>query len=305
MKTPYNQLIPNVKTSLRENYLEKHPSLHKIFSSLYLKYCSMTGFLHVLPNFYIIGVVKGGTTSLYNYLIEHPSIQPSVGKEIDYFGEYYSRGINWYRCAFPFKSHKFFVTKILKKKFLTGEATPRYFEHPGVPEKIKKVTPNAKFILLLRNPIDRAYSHYNMNVTRGDETLSFSDAIDMEQERTSKGFKKMLNDENYFTWNYYLHAYLNHGIYIEKLKHWMDIFPRANFFILKSEDFSNDIPKYYNKVLNFLGLSSLNLKHYKMYKKRHYDEPKMDPELRKNLGEFFKPHNEQLYKFLGVDFGWN
>jgi len=85
MKSSYNQLIPNVKNTLRENYLEKHTSLHKIISSLYLKYCSITGPLHVVPDFYIIGVVKGGTTSLYNYLIEHPSIQPSVGKEIDYF----------------------------------------------------------------------------------------------------------------------------------------------------------------------------------------------------------------------------
>lgn len=305
MKTSYNQLIPKVKNSFREDYLEKHPALHKIFSKLYLKYCSLTGRLHVLPDFYIIGVVKGGTTSLYNYLIEHPSIQPSVGKEIDYFGEYYSRGINWYRCAFPFKIHKFFVTKIQKKKFLTGEATPRYFEHPGVPEKIKKVTPNAKFIVLLRNPVDRAYSHYNMNVTRGDENLSFSEAIDKEKERTSNELRKMQNDENYFTWNYYLYAYLNHGIYVEKLKRWMNVFPREQFLIIKSEDFSSNIPKYYNEVLNFLNLSPLNLNHYKLYKKRHYEQPEIDPELRKKLVEFFKPHNEQLYKLLGVDFGWN
>ena len=304
MKTSYNQLIPNIKNTLREKYLEKHPSLHKIISTLYLKYCSLTGPLHILPDFYIIGVVKGGTTSLYNYLIEHPSIQPSVGKEIDYFGEYHSRGINWYRCAFPFKGHKFFVNKFQKKKFLTGEATPRYMEHPRVPERIKKITPNAKFIVLLRNPVDRAYSHYNMNVTGGDESLSFLEAIEKEQERTSMEYEKMQKNENYFNWDYYLYAYLNHGIYIDRLKHWMTIFPKKNFLILKSEDFSKDTPKYYNHVLSFLDLSSFHLKNYKLYKQRHYVEPIIKPEIRKKLVEFFKPHNEKLYKFLGVDFGW-
>ena len=305
MKTKLNQFIPNTKTTLREKYLEKHPSAHKLATSLYLKYCRIIGPLHVLPDYYIIGVVKGGTTSLHDYLIKHPCIQPPIGKEIDYFGQLYFRKQYWYRSSFPYKIQKFYAKKIQKKDFLTGEATPRYIEHPNVPERIKQLTPNAKFIVLLRNPIDRAYSHHNMNMTRKHETLSFEEAIDTEQDRIQGEYEKMKNDHKYFDWTYYLFAYKEHGKYIERLERWMKIFPREQFKIIKSEDLFEDPSTIYAEVLEFLNLPKWDLNEYPALKKRKYQKPNMNPETRKKLSEFFKPYNEKLYKFLNYDFEWD
>ncbi len=305
MKTKLNQFIPNTKTILREKYLEKHPFAHKLTTSLYLKYCRVNGPLHVLPDYYIIGVVKGGTTSLHDYLIKHPCIQPPIGKEIDYFGQLYYRGQYWYRSSFPYKIQKFFAQKIQKKDFLTGEATPRYIEHPNVPERIKQLTPNAKFIVLLRNPIDRAYSHHNMNMTRKHETLSFEEAINNEQSRIQGEYEKMKKDYQYFNWTYYLFAYKEHGKYIERLQRWMKIFPRKQFKIIKSEDLFEKPSTVYAEILEFLNLPKWDLNEYPALKKRKYQKLNMNPETRKKLSEYFKPYNEKLSKFLDINFGWD
>ena len=126
------------------------PAIYKFTKKLHRTYCTLTGFLHVLPDFYIIGTQKGGTSSLYGYLVEHTSIQPCYSKEPSYFDRYFDRGLDWYKVNFPFKIHRFIVTKILQKKFITGEASVRYLDHPYAAERIKEVTPNAKFIILLR-----------------------------------------------------------------------------------------------------------------------------------------------------------
>ena len=272
--------------------------------SLHRKYCTLTGFLHVLPDFYVIGAAKCGTSSLYDYLIKHPSIQPVVIKEIRYFGKYYNRGLNWYRVCFPFRFQKYYVKNILKKDFLTGEATPRYLDNPHVPGRIKQITPNAKFIALLRNPIDRAYSHHNMMFNGGDETLSFEDAIKKEEERTHEEFKKMENDGNYYSDKYFQQAFLHRGIYVDKLKQWMKVFPKEQFLIIQSEEFFNNTPTEYNKILKFLGLPEWELTDYKGVGMGKY-KSKLDPTTRKELIEFFRPHNERLYEFLGTRFDWD
>ena len=134
--------------------LEKYPKLQKLVTFVYMKYCGATGFLHVKPDFYIIGFAKCGTTSLFEYLISHPNIHPPKGKEIDFFDRLYSRGINWYKVGFPFIIQKFIEKVFFRKKFLTGEATPRYIEHPHAINRIKQTTPNAKFIILFVFYID-------------------------------------------------------------------------------------------------------------------------------------------------------
>ena len=160
--------------------LDKHKKLQNLSTSLYLKYCNLVGPLHVLPNFMIIGFPKCGTTSLYDYLTQHPQITPPLGKEIDFFDRLYERGVNWYRVRFPGKAYNFFKHTASNKKIFTGEATPRYVFHPLALQRIKKLIPDSKFIILLRNPIDRAYSHYNMNFQNGYEYRTFEDAIEHE-----------------------------------------------------------------------------------------------------------------------------
>jgi hypothetical protein len=298
-----NRFIYKKKTILRHK-LEKYPKLQKIVTSVYLKYCNTTGFLHTEPDFYIIGFAKCGTTSLFEYLISHPNVHPPKGKEIDFFDRLYSRGLNWYKVGFPFKIQKFIDTKLLKKKFLTGEATPRYIEHPHAINRIKEITPNAKFIILLRNPIDRAFSQHNMNVKNDYEINNFSDALKEEPRRIANRIEKMTNDVSYYSWNFDLYAYLEHGIYVDKIKRWMDVFPKEQFLIIQSEELLKNPSKIYNDVLEFLGLSKWEPKEFTLYKKRKYKE-KMSSDLRHELVEYFKPHNKRLYDFLGKSFDWD
>ena len=299
----FNRFIYKKKTILRHK-LEKYPKLQKLVTFVYMKYCGATGFLHVKPDFYIIGFAKCGTTSLFEYLISHPNIHPPKGKEIDFFDRLYSRGINWYKVGFPFTIQKFIEKVFFRKKFLTGEATPRYIEHPHAINRIKQTTPNAKFIILLRNPIDRAFSQHNMNVKNDYEINNFNDALKEEPRRISNRIEKMTNDITYYSWNYDLYAYLEHGLYVDKIKRWMEVFPKEQFLIIQSEEFFKNPSKTYNDVLEFLGLPNWEPKEFVLYKKRPYKE-KISSNLRNELVNYFKPHNQRLYDFLGKSFDWN
>jgi len=304
MNTLNRNITVNRQKVLRHK-LQKHVTLQKFSTNAYLKYCSLTGPLHVLPDFLIIGFVKCGTTSMYEYLIKHPDVHRPSGKEIDYFDRFFSRGIKWYKVKFPLNIKKLFVKKFNKKNFVTGEATPRYVEHPHALKRIKKILPNAKFIVLMRNPIDRAFSHYNMNMTSELEYLTFEDALKHEKKRIHGRYEKMQRVEGYYSWDYDIFGYLEHGIYVKYLKRWMDVFPREQFLILQTEEFKKNTSDVYNNALQFLNLPENTLKEFTLHKKLEYKKRVMKPETRKQLVEYFKPHNEELYKFLGRNFHWD
>lgn len=304
MPTRRNQVTYNARTYMAPK-LSKYKKLSRISTYLYRNYCQIAGPLHILPDFYIIGGQKCGTTSLFEYLSLHPSILRGAAKDIRFFDKYYSKGANWYGLYFPLKIKKSYLEFFLKKKFLTGEATERYLEYPFAPQRIKNVTPHAKFLVLLRNPIDRAFSHYTMNVVRKMELLSFEKAIEIENERIEDSMKKMKTDNTYYDDIYFRHAYLDRGIYITKLKRWFDIFPKNQFLIIQSEKFWSNTSEAYNEVLEFLGLSHFKLGEYKPFRKTIYRDRKIAPETRKQLIDFFRPHNEQLYEFLGRRFDWD
>ena len=290
----------------RKSVSTKSIRFKKIFSllvKLHRFYCLITSPLHVLPDFYIIGTQKGGTSSLYDYLTTHPSIEPCYTKEPSYFDRYFERGLHWYKVNFPFKIHKFIATNILKNKFITGEASVRYLDHPFAPQRIKEITPNAKFIILLRNPIDRAHSHYTMIYRRNSESSSFVDAIENEKERITEPFNKMLNDSNYYSDIYFRHAYLHRGIYVDKIKRWMEVFPKEQFLIIQSEEFFKNPSKIYNDVLEFLGLIPFSIGEFKIKGKVNKNR-NIDDDFRNELVEYFKPHNKRLYDFLGKSFDW-
>jgi hypothetical protein len=289
----------------RKSVSTKSIRFKKIFSllvKLHRFYCLITSPLHVLPDFYILGGQKCGTSSLYDYLTTHPSIEPCYTKEPSYFDRYFERGLHWYKVNFPFKIHKFIATNILKNKFITGEASVRYLDHPFAPQRIKEITPNAKFIILLRNPIDRAHSHYTMIYRRNSESSSFVDAIENEKERITEPFNKMLNDSNYYSDIYFRHAYLHRGIYVDKIKRWMEVFPKEQFLIIQSEEFFKNPSKIYNDVLEFLGLPSYDLKEYDAIRKQQ--KSILEKHTRDKLQHYFKPHNDKLYELLGKKFDW-
>jgi len=270
-------------------------------------YRGMTSPLRLLPDFLVIGTQRGGTTSLYNYLQALPCIEPSSTKEIHFFDRRFSKGLTWYRGHFPTRVEKYYAQRLRRRPFVTGEASPAYLFHPHVPRRVAGALPHVKLIVLLRNPVDRAYSQYYHAVELGFETLPFEEAIKDEVERTSEEREKILQDEHYDSYAYKHRSYLSRGIYVEQLQTWMSLFAREQFLILKSEEFYADPAGSVKQVLAFLNLSleepQLRKQDYKQYNNTTYS--RMDAALRKRLIEYFEPHNARLYDFLGINFGWD
>jgi len=161
---------PGFRQTVRP-WLIKNLLLYNSTKLTHRAYCKLTSPFHTLPNFIIIGAAKCGTSSLYNYLVEHPSIFRCIVKEPNYFSMYYDKGNDWYKSCFPLSLTKYSIENIKKKKFITGEASTEYYWYPHAAKRARKIIPKAKIIVLLRNPIDRAYSHYNIDANEGLEKL--------------------------------------------------------------------------------------------------------------------------------------
>ncbi len=275
----------------------------------------MTSSLRVLPDFLIIGGQRCGTTSLYYYLTEQTCVCPAAMKEVHFFDDHFERGINWYRAQFPIEAYKYYVERMHNQHFLTGEASPYYLFHPHAPKRIVTALPNVKLIALLRNPIDRAYSHYRLEIKGRYETLPFEEAIRCEQERIDGERERMINDENYHSFKYRRFSYLTRGIYIDQIEYWLKFFPPDQFLFLKAEDLYSHPASVIRQTLTFLGVpdheidtTDKEFKSYKVPSKTGYrtedSHSEMDPATRKYLVDYFKPFNARLYEYLGRDLEW-
>ncbi|GAC1378897.1 MAG: hypothetical protein NVSMB33_03620 [Ktedonobacteraceae bacterium] len=277
-------------------------------------YRAVTSSIRLLPDFLIIGAQRCGTTSLYYYLTEQPYIFPASIKEVHFFDDRFMKGINWYRAQFPTSVQKYWNERISKHGFLTGEASPSYLLHPHAPKRIAEALPAVKLIVLLRNPVDRAYSHYWLRTTLGDENLSFEDAISAEQERIAAEQEQVLTDENRRD-TYRRFSYLTRGIYVDQLKRWMGYYPKEQFLILRSEDLYSNPAKVTGQTLEFLGVAGQEIelrkeyRQYRLARKTGYLEkkkpPQMESHVRKYLSDYFKPHNARLNEYLGRNFEWD
>ncbi len=246
------------------------------------------------PQFIILGVQKGGTNSLYHYLCQHPQIVAATQKEIHFFTLNYEQGLDWYQSQFS--------TEADGRQILTGEGSPYYLFHPLVPQRLYESFPQTRLIVLLRNPVDRAISHYYWQVKLGYESLSLEAAIAQESERLQGEAEKICAEGNYFSFNHQHYSYLSRGIYATQLQRWMQFFPREQFLILKSEDLYWDSEKVVNQVFNFLGVPNYQLSIYEKYNANTY--PNINPIIRQQLEAYFQPFNQELTQLLGQDWSW-
>lgn len=299
--TKQNETKSESRIYLRSK-LSDHSKLYSVSRKIYRRYCKVTHHLHTYPTYLIIGAAKCGTSSLHEYLMQHPCVGKVLTKQLHFFDRYFDRGIEWYKACLPFVWKKFYINNIMKKNFATGEATAHYLNHPLSPKRAAQIIPNVKIIVMLRNPIDRTYSHYQMELNNKNENLSFEDAISEEPNRIKGEIEKLEKDETYFSKDYPHRAYIAGSKYAEQLKRWMDYFPRKQFHFVKTEDFNKNPSKIYNDVLKFLELPNYELSEYTKFRERKYQ--KMNPETRRNLATFFKPYNEELYSLVGTDFKW-
>jgi len=289
----YNNQINN-NTSIKKIY-------QKIFYGLIKRnYYYLSSPFRVLPECFVIGVVRSGTTSLYHYLGQHPCIGSSAYDEIGYFDDNYHLGVNWYKSLFP---TKFTKNKIIKKhgSFLTYDVTPFYIYNPLVARRISASFPRAKIISNLRNPIDRAYSNYILMYQDGDTTKTFEEMIQIAMDEIEKN-KAKLNDEVYIADIFYQNI-LARGFYADQLKIWFEKFQKKQILIIPSEDLALKPDQVLTKVFEFLDLPYFKIKDFTRQNKREYHP--MKDETRKLLVEFYKPHNKKLFDMLGNKFDWD
>jgi hypothetical protein len=195
-----------------------------------------------LPRIIIAGAQKSGTTSLYSYLARHPAIVPPRLKEVFFLGNdiRYAKGLSFYRKNFP--------TERTAAGRQTIDASVDTLDHPRAPHRVREIMPDAKVVVLLRDPVERAWAHYRMAVRNGVEGLSFSDALEKEAARISAGAG---HPHNYC---YQRLGYRSRGEYVRLLPPWLEAFGAKQLMIVCAEEFFRDTPTIYASILRFLEL---------------------------------------------------
>ena len=270
---------------------------------LYFRFRQLTGPLRMLPDFLIIGAQKCGTTSLYEYLVQHPSVGTSIEKEVRYFNNHFDKGVNWYKAHFPTRLRRFAAGSQGDGRFLTGEGEPSYLPNPVAPQRVKDLIPDVKLIVMLRDPVKRAYSHYMHRFVRDRESRTFEEVVATDKELLKHGWENLPTGD-LIRLGHLHYSYLARGYYADQLQIWLSVFPREQFLIICAEDFFSGTQAIFDDVLEFLGLGPHVLEKADRRNVGKYTEP-MSDELREDLREYFAPHNERLYEMVGRDFGWN
>lgn len=236
-------------------------------------------------DFLICGTQKGGTSALDSYLRAHPIIKMATNKEVHYFDNdlLFQGGepdYSIYHAAFP----------AAEADHLLGESTPIYMYWDSAARRIWRYNPKMKLIVLLRNPIDRAYSHWNMARERGRHKLSFSEAIHLEGSIARAALPER---DRVF-------SYIDRGFYLEQLRRLWRFFPRESVLVLKSEELKNNPSKELGRVCDFLGIEQFQEVKKKIVHARPYESP-MEPSDRSFLLDLYEFEIRGIERVLSWD----
>jgi Sulfotransferase domain len=271
------------------------------------RYGVATSALRRGPDFVIIGAKRGGTTSLYHYLLEHPAIQPLFPgrqhiKGAHYYDSNYQRGLRWYRSHFPLQAGGRHIVRPGRRPAIAGEASPYYLFHQLAAERLARDFPDVRIIVNLRDPVDRAYSHYKEQLSHGRETLSFEAALAAESDRLRGEAERIAAEPGYHSTAHEHLSYVAQSRYLDMLPRWFSLFPREQFHITASEDFYADPDRHVNDIWRFLGLPPRRL----VSRARHNQQqaPGISPETRQSLLDAFAEHNRGLEELLARPLPW-
>ena len=299
------------------------------------------------PEFMLVGGMKCGSTSFARYLSAHPQVKLPGPKEPHYW--------SWHR--FPAKYQNFFVNEspILDPgpgQYVSGEFSTSSLIHPLVPRRVQANLPGLKIFVLLRNPVDRAYSHFMMSKIAGlEKECSFEEIVRGEMDEIpellaahERGFLNTAGDSKscYSTIDgtpirvakheqgapkrrirddldlrdFYFKSYMFRSLYHDQLHRWLRLFPPEQLMIIQSESFFGNEADTMNEVAEFLGLEPFEFQAADQLQRSWdagasnalelpQDYPAMDDATRRIVTDFFEPYNQQLYRLIDEDFGWN
>jgi hypothetical protein len=299
------------------------------------------------PEFMLVGGMKCGSTSFARYLSAHPQVRVAGPKEPNYW--------SWHR--FPARYQDFFVneTPISRPgpgQYVSGEFSTSSLIHPLAPRRVQANLPKLKIFVLLRNPVDRAYSHFMMSkmaglekecpfeqivrremdeipellaahergflATDGDSKSCYStiDGTPISVAKHEQGAAKRRLHDDLDLRDFYYQSYVFRSLYHDQLHRWLRLFPRHQLMIIQSESFFENEADAMNEAAEFLGLEPFEFQSADQLlrswdagagnaSKRPKDYPAMDHATRRILADFFEPYNQQLYRLIDENFGWN
>ena len=258
---------------------------------------------HISPDFIVIGAMKSATSAIYDYLCRHPRVIYRLPKETHFLSKEhaYQQGWNWYLSQFAIKQN---ITG--DRHILAGEASPSYMYSLDAAARIKTAFPDLKIIVSLRNPVDRAISHYYHQVSRvKDEPRNIQDAFSATEIAKSIAALKSFGDDEITLrrndkWN--TTRYLCNGLYAKYLKHWLRIFPPEQLLILDYHQLETNSDLFLNRLFSFLDLQDeIPANVEKVYTNNYPDAP---PEVRERLNNYFKIYNEELRAMPEINLSW-
>jgi Sulfotransferase domain len=255
------------------------------------------------PNFLVVGAQKAGTTSLHRYLAEHPAVLPASVKEVRYFNHFYTNGEAWYLAHFPLALRGAAVRRRLGVRPAVGESSAVYLFDPRVPARVHAFDPAMKLVVLLRDPVERAYSHYQMEVRWGRETLPFDEAIDREEAELPRLLARAVADPLDTSDAGFPRSYVGRGRYAEQLERWLEFFPRQQLLVETSDDLLESPREVMQRVAAHLDIPAHDATSYPLEGVRPY--PPLDDALRDRLASAFVSDNRRLEELLGRELGWS
>jgi len=263
---------------------------------------TLTSPLRMTPDFLIVGGQRCGTTSLFKTLAQHPAVaRPFVFKGVHYFDMHYDKSFAWYRGHFPMR-----LTSRLRRfgrpRPLTGESSPFYGFHPLAGDRIVRDLPGVKLIMLLRDPVERAYSAHSHELARGFETEPFERALELEEERTAGERERMIADPNYVSFDFQHHAYMERGRYIDRIEVLESLVGRERLHVVDSQEFFTRPEETFPGVLEFLGLEPHAGIRYEKHNARQRNP--MEPAMYERLLARFEESDARLAQWWSRPLSW-
>jgi hypothetical protein len=268
-------------------------------------YGRLTAERRMLPSFLICGGQRCGTTSLYRALAAHPAVVKAVlHKGVHYFDVGYERGMRWYRGHFPLQRRADRIAETVGMRAQTFESSPYYMYHPHAMTRIATDLPDVRVVVLVRDPVERAYSQHAHEVARGFENeRDFLRALALEPTRLHGVVEQLVADPTAYSFSHQHHAYRGRGEYIEYLVPMADLLGRERVHVVDSGAFFTEPEKQYDAILDFLGLP--RTESYPPFE-RHNARPRvgMPERIRAALTEYYAPYDARLAAWLGQKLSW-
>jgi Sulfotransferase domain len=256
-----------------------------------------------LPSFVVVGGQRCGTTTIFQTLAAHPQVlRPVLDKGTDYYTLHFSGGLDWYRAQMPLR------TTVRARTLRRGqaqvfEACTYYMFHPLAVERMAHDLPDAKLVVMLRDPVQRAFSAYKHEFARGFETeADFVTALELEPERLAGEVEKMKQDVDYESFSHRHHAYRSRGQFAEQLSRIYQYYPPAQVHVMLSESFFADPAGEWARLTSFLGLRPWSPITFGQHNAR--PSQRMSPDARRLLTNHFSEHNDALAELLGQRPAW-